>query len=178
MIRQEEVYKIGKIGKPHGVKGELTLFFDDDVFDRVAADYLVLLIDGILVPFYMEEWRFKSGETALVKFEDIDTKEEASEIVGSEVYFPKHLSDRGDDELTWDELKGFSLADDNMGGTIVGKVVGIDESTINVLLEVETAAGDVALIPASEDIIVDVDAGKKLLRAKLPEGLIDINDNN
>ena len=33
MIRQEEVYKIGKIGKPHGVKGELTLFFDDDVFD-------------------------------------------------------------------------------------------------------------------------------------------------
>ena len=152
MIRQEEVYKIGKIGKPHGVKGELTLFFDDDVFDRVDADYLVLLIDGILVPFYMEEWRFKSGETALVKFEDIDTKEEASEIVGSEVYFPKHLSDRGDDELTWDELKGFSLADDNMGGT--------------------------ALIPASEDIIVDVDAGKKLLRAKLPEGLIDINDNN
>ena len=65
-----------------------------------------------------------------------------------------------------------------MGGTIVGKVVGIDESTINVLLEVETAAGDVALIPASEDIIVEVDAGKKLLRAKLPEGLIDINDNN
>ena len=49
MIRQEEVYKIGKIGKPHGVKGELTLFFDDDVFDRVDADYLVLLIDGILV---------------------------------------------------------------------------------------------------------------------------------
>lgn len=89
MIRQEEVYKIGKIGKPHGVKGELTLFFDDDVFDRVDADYLVLLIDGILVPFYMEEWRFKSGETALVKFEDIDTKEEASEIVGSEVYFPQ-----------------------------------------------------------------------------------------
>ena len=35
MIRQEEVYRIGKIGKPHGVKGELTLFFDDDVFDRV-----------------------------------------------------------------------------------------------------------------------------------------------
>ena len=63
MIRQEEVYKIGKIGKPHGVKGELTLFFDDDVFDRVDADYLVLLIDGILVPFYFEEWRFKSGET-------------------------------------------------------------------------------------------------------------------
>ena len=52
MIRQDEVYKIGKIGKPHGVKGELTFAFDDDVFDRVDADYLVLLIDGILVPFF------------------------------------------------------------------------------------------------------------------------------
>ena len=52
------------------------------------------------------------------------------------------------------------------------------ESTINVLLEVETAGGDIALIPAREDSIVEGDAGKKLLRAKLPEGLIDINDNN
>ena len=42
MIRQEEVYRIGKIGKPHGVKGEVTLRFSDDVFDRVEAEYLVL----------------------------------------------------------------------------------------------------------------------------------------
>ena len=54
MIRQEEVFKIGKIGKPHGVKGEVSLMFEDDVFDRVDADYLVLLIDGILVPFFFE----------------------------------------------------------------------------------------------------------------------------
>ena len=46
MIRQEEVYKIGKIGKPHGVKGELTLFFDDDVFDRVDADYPRAILYG------------------------------------------------------------------------------------------------------------------------------------
>ena len=75
MIREDEVYKIGKIGKPHGVKGEVSLMFSDDVFDRVDADYLVLMVDGILVPFFFEEYRFKSGETALVKFCDIDTGE-------------------------------------------------------------------------------------------------------
>ena len=53
-----------------------------------------------------------------------------------------------------------------------------EESMDELSALVETAGGDVALIPASEDIIVEVDAGKKLLRAKLPEGLIDINDNN
>ena len=41
MIRQEEVYKIGKIGKPHGVKGELSFLFYDDVFDRTDSDYVV-----------------------------------------------------------------------------------------------------------------------------------------
>lgn len=47
MIRRDDVYKIGKLGKPHGVKGEITFAITDDVFDRVDADYLILDIDGI-----------------------------------------------------------------------------------------------------------------------------------
>lgn len=178
MIRQEEVYRIGKIGKPHGVKGELTLFFDDDVFDRVDADYLVLNVDGILVPFFMEEWRFKSGETALVKFCDIDTKERASELVGNEVFFPKKLSDRSDDELTWEELYGFTVIAENHGNKAVGKVASVDDSTINVLLEVETPDGNVVLIPASDDIITGVNPAEKTITAQIPDGLINLNDNN
>ena len=54
MIREEEVFQIGKLGKTHGVKGEISFLFDDDVFDRVDADYLILKIDGILVPFFIE----------------------------------------------------------------------------------------------------------------------------
>ena len=54
MIREEDVYRIGKIGKPHGVKGEVTMMFSDDVFDRVDAEYVVLMLDGILVPFFMK----------------------------------------------------------------------------------------------------------------------------
>ena len=79
MIRRDDVYKIGKLGKPHGVKGEITFAITDDVFDRVDADYLILDIDGILVPFYIEEYRFKNDENVLVKFEDIDTQEQVRE---------------------------------------------------------------------------------------------------
>ena len=78
MIRQEDVYRIGRIGRPHGVKGEVTFRFDDDVFDRVDSDYLVLSVDGILVPFFIEEYRFKSGEVALVKFCDIASVDDAT----------------------------------------------------------------------------------------------------
>ena len=42
MIRQDEVYKIGQLGKPHGVKGEISFSFTTDVWDRVEADYLVI----------------------------------------------------------------------------------------------------------------------------------------
>ena len=35
MIREDEVYKIGRVCKPHGVRGELTVHINDDVFDRV-----------------------------------------------------------------------------------------------------------------------------------------------
>ena len=174
MIRQEDVYKIGKIGKPHGVKGELTLFFDDDVFDRVEAEYLVLCVDGILVPFYMDDWRFKTGETALVKFTDIDTKEAASELTGCEVFFPKHLSDREEDDLTWDEIKGFEVVDANHGN--IGNVVSIDGSTVNVIMEVETAKGNIILVPANENLIKEVDPENRRIVVDLPDGLVDLND--
>ncbi len=89
MIKKETVYKIGKIGKPHGVNGEVAFHFDDDVFDRTDADYLILDMDGILVPFFMNEYRFKTDETALVRFEDVTTQDKARTLTGCDVYFPR-----------------------------------------------------------------------------------------
>ncbi len=69
MIKKEEVYKIGLFNKPHGIHGELQFTFTDDIFDRVDCDYLICLLDGIFVPFFIEEYRFRSDSTALVKLE-------------------------------------------------------------------------------------------------------------
>ena len=60
MIRRDEVYKIGRIVKPHGLKGEVSFSFSDDIFDRTDSEYLICDMDGILVPFFMEEYRFRS----------------------------------------------------------------------------------------------------------------------
>ena len=46
MIKREEVYKIGIFNKPHGIHGELSFTFTDDIFDRVEAEYLICLLDG------------------------------------------------------------------------------------------------------------------------------------
>ena len=92
MIRKEDCYRIGRIGKTHGVKGEVTFQVTDDVFDRADADYLILEVDGILVPFFMEEYRFRSDSVVLVKFCDIDTQERAAELTNCDVWFTRSLN--------------------------------------------------------------------------------------
>ena len=168
MIREEDVYKIGKIGKPHGVSGEVTLRFTDDVFDRVDADYLVLMVDGILVPFFMEEYRFRSDEVALVKFEDIDSVERASELTGCEVFFPRELADDDEGELTWSQIVGYDIVDAD-SHKLIGRIASVDETTINVLLELD----DCTLIPAAEEFIIDIDHKERKMFMRLPEGLVN-----
>jgi 16S rRNA processing protein RimM len=169
MIREEEVYKIGRLGKTHGVKGEISFLFDDDIFDRMDADYLVLMVDGILVPFFMEEYRFRSDTTAIIKFEGIDTQERAKELTGCDVYFPRELADNDDDTITWASLVGFDLVETN-NGRKVGKIASIDDSTINILFELE----DGKLIPASEELITDIDQANRIITINIPQGLLEL----
>ena len=169
MIRKEEVFKIGRIGKAHGVKGEVSFMFDDDVFDRVDADYLVLELDGILVPFFMEEYRFRSDSTALVKFEDIDTQDRARELTNCDVYFPRQLADDDDEELSWTFLVGFDIVEAKTSKK-VGTIASIDDSTANILFELE----DGRLIPASEELITDIDKEKNTITIDLPDGILDL----
>ena len=168
MIKEDEVYKIGRIGKPHGISGEVTLRFSDDVFDRVDADYLVLMVDGILVPFFIEEYRFRSDEVALVKFEDIDMKDRASELTGCDVFFPRHLADAGDDVLTWSQIVGYDIVD-VLSDKTIGRIEAVDETTINTLLELS----DGTLIPAADEFIEDIDHEERKLMMRLPEGLVN-----
>ncbi|TGX84111.1 16S rRNA processing protein RimM [Palleniella muris] len=168
MIKDTDVYKIGRVGKPHGVKGEVQVQIDDDVFDRVGADYLVLRIDGILVPFFMEEYRFKSDEIALVTFCDIDSAEKVRELTGCEVFFPRSLADEVEHDLTYAELVGYELTDSNTGKTI-GTIEAVDDATENILFELDNGL----LIPAPEELIEEVDTECRKVTVAVPEGLLD-----
>ena len=169
MIKKEEVYRIGRLGKAHGVKGEISFMFDDDVFDRVDADYLILEVDGILVPFFMEEYRFRTDSTALVKFEDIDTQERARELTNCEVFFPRALADDDEEAINLTFLVGFDIIDAKTG-TRVGTIAGIDDSTANILFEMENGM----LIPANDDLITHIDKDNKTITTALPEGILDL----
>ena len=173
MIKVEDVYRIGLINKPHGVHGELLFSFDDDIFDRMEADYIICMMDGILVPFFFESYRFRSDSTALIKLEGIDTEQQARRMTNVEVFFPKeHAEELEDNELTWSYFVGFLIKDVNEGE--IGKVIDVDDSTINTLFVVDHNDTEV-LIPAKEDFIVDLDREKRVITMQIPAGLLDLN---
>ncbi len=171
MIKQEDVYCIGRIGKAHGIHGEVSFHFDDDVFDRTDADYLLLEVDGILVPFFIEEYRFRSDTTALMKLEGVDSQERARELTNSDVYFPRHLAETsvGDEPLAYAFLVGFTIIDAATGHR-VGAIESVDESTMNILFCLD----DGTLIPAAEELIENIDPKNKEIALRLPGGLLDL----
>lgn len=169
MITEQEVYKIGQIGRTHGVKGEVTFNFTDDVWNRAESEYLFLCVDGILVPFFLEEYRFRSDTTALVKFLDLDSADDVQFLVGCEVFFPHALTPEADEnaEYTWRYFTGFTLYDETAG--LIGTIDSVNDTTQNVLFQIGKR-----LIPAAEAWIKDIDHKKRTITMQLPEGLLEL----
>ena len=103
-----------------------------------------------------------------MKFEDIDTKDRASELTGCDVFFPRHLADAGDDVLTWSQIVGYDIVD-VLSDKTIGRIEAVDETTINTLLELS----DGTLIPAADEFIEDIDHEERKLMMCLPEGLVN-----
>ena len=56
-------------------------------------------------------------------------------------------------------------------GFPVGTIAAIDDQTANILFELE----DGTLIPANDDLIIDIDTTKRQITMSLPEGLLALH---
>ncbi len=174
MIRQEEVIRIGHFAKPHGIKGEITFIVDRDVFEEAdEACYIVCDMEGILVPFFVEDFRYKTDTTMLLKLEGVDSEAAARAFVNRPVYYPlaKLDGEVWQEGMSWEGLMGFRVIDKVAGA--LGEITDVDDSTENVLLQVDHAGREL-LVPAVDAFVVDVDMTRKELHMSLPEGLLDL----
>ncbi len=175
MIREENLIPIGRITKSRGIRGEVEMRFTDDVFDRGDSEYFVLHIDGIPVPFFWEEYKFKNSDTAILKLERVDNDEQARRLVGCRVSYPLTHVPADEEERglsTWQALAGYrvSYAD----GRPLGTVESVDDSTENVLLYLTTPEGREVIVPVHEDLVTALSVRDHTLSLDLPEGLADL----
>ena len=190
MIKPEDVYLIGRLTRTHGIKGEMELQFTDDAFDRGEVDYVVLLLDGIFVPFFFEEYRFKNNEAALIKFADIDSEKDARRLVGVSVYYP-HAALPADDApeiRSFQAFVGYTVllpdltavqADDTedagMPTRELGCITHVATTPSSALLTVETEEGEKVLLPLHDDFVLDYDTRRRYLVLNVPEEILELN---
>lgn len=186
MIDASDLKAVGKFLKPHGINGEITLFRDFDDLDFSEFSCVIVDVDGIFVPFFINSVRPKGADTDLVGIDGIADETQAARLTNKTVYLLRRelaemrLRNADEDEETSDDEEGL-FAEDLVGYEVVtdageklGKIADIDDTTSNYLFVVETPEGENLLIPVAEEFIVGVDSAEKLLTLNLPEGLLSL----
>ncbi|MCL2596821.1 MAG: ribosome maturation factor RimM [Paludibacter sp.] len=172
MITENEILPIGKIIKSHKTGGEMIFAFFADIFDNKDFTYYILDIDGIFVPFFIDEYKINSAQTAWVKIDGINNQKEAKYFVGKTLYAPiKFLKKVNTDKIGFEYFNDFEIYDKSYG--FLGKVIDIDQTTANILLIIQTDNREL-LIPFVESYIIDIDHNTKEIFVNLPQGLIDL----
>lgn len=168
----DSLHRIGRLGKPWGHQGELTVHLDDiDLDDIVHAGSLFVDIEGQKVPFFFSRLHDK-GRDVLVKFDDFDDPQSASILVGRDLYAPPGLLADGSDE-SWDpeEFIGMLVRDEEHGE--LGEVTGLEGTEKNPVLVVLRGEQEV-MIPLAEEMILGVDPEENTLLVRTPPGLVDL----
>lgn len=176
MIRPDDLTEIGSFHKPHGIKGELSAGFDYEI-DPDNLRCVIVEIDGIYVPFFIESWRGRGNERFLIKLEGVDDENSASAFSRHPIYALTNeldLEDENDDEgMYLYDMIGFTLFD---GNKPVGVIKDIDDTTENILFHVEDNNGRIIFVPFADDWTESFDQKAKTITMNLPEGILDLNN--
>ena len=172
MDLKDSIY-IGQIAKLHGYKGGVSLFLDvTHPEEYMDMESFFIEIDGILTPFFVESFKLKNKGFAAVKFQGIDTEQEAKSLLKKKVFIPETELRELDESNFYDhEVIGYEVEDIVKGE--IGKVTAIADLKQNPLLIIEFEDKEI-LLPIYEGLIVKVDRKLKRLRVKAPDGLIDL----
>ena len=111
--------------------------------NRDLPEFVFVQRDGLFVPF-------RSSEIA--------------SLMGEEIWVSKQEMEVEEDEMAWTDFEGWTLVD---GNTTLGKIIRVDDSTMNIFAELE----DGRMIPLHEDFIAQIDEDEHILHVNLPFAL-------
>jgi 16S rRNA processing protein RimM len=164
---------VGRIGRPHGIRGELTIDVRTDDPDlRFASGARLATDPAEHGPLTVERARWHSGRL-LVRFTGVDDRDAAEHLRGAWlVVDPTDIPASGDpDEFHDQELIGLSAI--TVTGEELGAVTEIRHSGQD-LLVIRRVDGREALIPFVAALVPEVDVPGGRLVVDPPPGLDEL----
>lgn len=166
---------VARLRKPHGLKGEITVFPLTDAPDNVLATgrsvWVVNLAgEEVAGPFEIERSRSYHREW-LMKIRGVDLRDAWEPWRGLFLGAPEEsLAPPEGDEVYLHELAGFSVR--NAAGEPLGLVSDVYEMPSGVMIEVQGPKREF-LLPYRKEFVVSVDRSERRLVVAPPDGLLD-----
>lgn len=167
---------IGKISKPHGVRGVLKFIADYNFNeDFLKATVLFIQQGNTNLPYIIESIERPGTYEYLVKFEDVNQREVSEKLAKKEVFTTQENLDKWvieeEEYDSFSYLVGFDLFNQNQ--ELLGKIEDVLELPQHELAQLNINGKEV-LIPLDENLIIEIDEEKHAIHIHIVDGLLDI----
>jgi 16S rRNA processing protein RimM len=164
---------VGRIGRPHGVRGEVTVEVrTDDPGLRFAPGSVLRTEPAGRGPLTVAASRWHR-DILLLAVDGVGSREEAEALRGTELHVPiGDLPELDDPDVYYDhQLVGLAarLAD----GTVLGEVAAVRHEGAETLVVRRTEGGEL-LVPFVTAIVPTVDVAGGFVVVDPPEGLLEL----
>lgn len=173
--------RVARVGKPHGVRGEVTVrLYTDDPRARFAPG-ASLSVGGpsrqdAAVPSALTVADARWNKNVLVvRFTEITDRNGAEALRGSELYASVAAEEHDEDEWHQEQLVGMAAVDTTRGDAVVGSVTAVLSGPAQDLLEIELTDGHRrVLVPFVTQIVPEVDVATGRVLLVPPPGLLEL----
>jgi 16S rRNA processing protein RimM len=165
----------GKIQRPHGLRGLLRIHAyagSDELFVEAGTVFLKNTSEDKLKEFEIVSL-IRQKKNCLLKLKGINHRDEAETYQGTDIFIHKDAIVRDEDEYFWHELLGLEVYLES--GTSLGRINNIISAKGNDVYVVKKDKRELYL-PATHEVIKQVDLEKNKMIISPLEGLLDLNE--
>ncbi len=173
MTAAEEIVVLGRIAGTHGIRGELKFhsFSGEATTLQQATTVFLRVPGGAPEPFPIASVR-GNGKKILLALKGFDSIEQAQRLIGREVCVREdQLPALDDGEYYWRDLLGLNVV--TTAGESLGILKDIFATGSNDVYVVRQGQREY-MIPALEDVVVQIDLTRRVMTISPYEGLLDL----
>ena len=172
---ERDLLPIGRVVKPHGVKGKIKVDYFGEDLNRFSLYRQVFIKNhvGRLQPYEILEV-IPQPPRLILRLKGIERREEVDPLVGREILIKKRsLPNLQEGEYYWFDILGMVV--ETTEGKRIGRVKEIFSTGANDVYVVEGMRKEIFL-PATEEVIQNIDIKKGRMKVIRLEGLWEEED--